>query len=116
MCRQYCSSSSCISTGWKEQYAQLVVSVRRLSLKGEIRRVLVGGVVPQGELDSTAINTRVLAVGTSEAGEPGNSSKKLTVDGSRALRGTVSLVEEDGATGATSVGHLSRQKEIDVYD
>lgn len=83
-----------------------MVTVLGLGLEREVRSVLVRGVVPQGELDCSAVHARILAVGPVEASEPGNAAQELTLDGGRALRSTVGLVKEDGAAGATVVAHL----------
>ena len=71
----------------------------------------MGSVVPEGELDCTAVDTGAEAVGTCKAVEPGDTSKELAIDGGRALRVGVGLVKEDGATRATTVGHLDRKSD-----
>ncbi len=83
-----------------------MVPVLGLSLEREVCGVLVRRVVPQGELDCSAVHTRVEAVGPVEASEPGDAAQQLTTDGGRALWVTVGLVKEDGAAGTTVVGHL----------
>ena len=83
-----------------------MVSISRLSLEREVSGVLVRGVVPQSELDCSAVHSRVKAVGTGEALEPGDTTEKLTLNGGRTLRVTVGLVEENGTTRTASVGHL----------
>lgn len=87
-------------------HVQLVVPILRLRLEREVRRILVRGVVPQGKLDRTAVHTRVFAVVARVVGEPGDTTEELPVDGCRALRVTVGLVEEDGPSRAAPVGHL----------
>lgn len=83
-----------------------MVTFRRVGLKGEVGSVLVGCVVPQGELNCTTVDTRAQAVGTGESVEPGNSTKELTLDGTRAPRVGVALVQEYWVSRATAVDHL----------
>lgn len=88
------------------QDLQLVVPVLSLWLQGEVCGVLVRCVVPQGELDCTAVDTRAFAVCACKAGEPGNTTKELALDSRRALRSSIGLVKEDRAARTTVVGHL----------
>lgn len=83
-----------------------MVSVRRLRLESEIRGVLVRGVVPKSELDGAAVDTRAFAICACKTINPGNTAEKLALDSGRALRGAVSLVQEDWVARAAVVGHL----------
>jgi hypothetical protein len=92
-----------------------MVTVLRLRLEGEVRRVLVRGVIPERELDGTTVNTRVLAVGSRKASEPSNTAEELTLDGGRTLGVTIRLVQKDGTAGATVVSHLLRTSYLSVF-
>ena len=61
-----------------------MVTFSRVGLKGEVGSVLVGSVVPQGELNCTTVDTGAQAVGTGKAVKPGDSTEDLTRDGARA--------------------------------
>ena len=63
-----------------------MVTVLRLGLKGEVCGVLEGSVVPQGELDCTAVHTRAQAVSTCEALDPSDATEKLALNGARSPR------------------------------
>lgn len=85
-----------------------MVTVRGLGLKCEVRRVLVGGIIAQGELDGGAVHAAVLAVGTIKPLEPGDATEELTLDSGWALGVAIGLVEEDGVARRALVGHLRR--------
>lgn len=110
--------SQSIHTLWNNSgHLQYVVSILRLRLEREVRRVLVWGVVPQRELHSATVDTRALTVRASEIVHPGDASEELALNGRRALRGAVGLVQEDRVTGVTVIlelrntGH-QREREI----
>lgn len=75
-----------------------MIPVSRCRLQSEIGRVLVVGPivrVHQRELDGTAVNRVILAVGTGEASKPGDSAEKLALDSRRTLRIAIALIYED---------------------
>lgn len=96
-----------------------MVTFSRVGLKGEVGSVLVGSVVPQGELNCTTVDTGAQAVGTGKAVKPGDSTEDLTRDGARAPRVGVALVQEHGIARAAAVGHLKTNAQgmrwCDIY-
>lgn len=63
-------------------------------------------VVPQCELDRTAVHAGAQAVGSIEPVEPGDASVELALDRAGAARVGVALVQKHGIAGAAAVGHL----------
>lgn len=86
------------------------MTVLLLCLESEVGGVLVGCIVPQSELNSTAVDTGAQAVGVGVALEPCNAAEKLTVDGRGTLRVAVGFVEEDGTSRGAPVSHLFPEK------
>ena len=84
------------------------MAVLRLRLEGEVRRVLVGCVASQSELDGTTVNARAQAVRTTEAIKPGDTAKEMALDGSGTLGSRIGFIEKDWSARATVVGHLHR--------
>ena len=91
-----------------------MVTFSRVGLKGEVGSVLVGSVVPQGELNCTTVDTGALAVGARKVTEPSNATKELTLNSGRPLRGGVILVQEDRSAAAVAT-HLWEVKRCSVF-
>lgn len=76
----------------KVLYVQDMVPILRLRLKRKVRSVLHRSVVPQRELDRTAVHAGAQAVGTVEPVEPGDASVELALDRAGAARVGMALV------------------------
>ncbi len=77
------------------QHVQDMVTFSGVSLESEVGGILVRSVVPQSELDCTAVHTRAQTVGTREPVQPSNTTKELALDGAGTLRVRVALVQEN---------------------
>jgi hypothetical protein len=102
----YMSATSVIDTDEQYNGSQYVVAFRRVGFEGEVGSILVGCIVPQRELDSTAVDAGTQAVRAGEPLEPGDAAEQLTLDGGRTLGIAVRLVQEDRVTRFAVVGHL----------
>lgn len=87
-----------------------------LRLEREVCSVLVWRIVPQSELDDTAVDARAQAVSTGEPVEPGDTAEELSIDSSWTLRVAIGFIKEDWAPRATLVGHLVWRKREREYD
>jgi hypothetical protein len=100
------SATSAIDVGEQYDGSQHVVAFCRVGLEGEVGGILVRRVVPQRELDGTAVDAGAQAVRAGEPLEPGDAAEQLALDGGRALGIAVRLVQEDRGARFAVVGHL----------
>ena len=57
-----------------------MMTILRLGLKGKVRDILEGCVVPQSEFDCTAVHTGAQAIDICEAVEPSNTTEELALN------------------------------------